>query len=67
MANALSLRAAEMIGQRLRREFYADEASAAIWRSLSQLTHAEYQRRTWPQTSVPRVRRQQSRSGRRVS
>jgi hypothetical protein len=47
MANALSLRTAEMIGQRLRREFYADEASAAVWQSLSQLTRAEFQRQPW--------------------
>ena len=54
MGNASASRAAEMIGQRLRRDFYAEEDSAPIWLSLSKLSHAELDRRPW--RSIPSTR-----------
>lgn len=45
MDRKLTARTAEMIGQRLRREFYAEPMSGGIWQSLVRLCHAETERR----------------------
>lgn len=46
--------ASEMIGQRLRREFYAEETSARVWSSLTKLSHAELDRQPWRHRFSPR-------------
>lgn len=42
-----TLQVAEVIALQLRRELYCEATSIAIWRSLSELSHAEAERDHW--------------------
>lgn len=47
MDKASAVHAAELIALRIRKEFYSEEASVNVWRSLAKLEHAELERQRW--------------------